>query len=146
MNALRLLVITAAAAFLALPAAAQQMKTVNGLVINIGIADAIQVEHVDAQHGVHTGGHGSGVQHIVVAIADQKSGARIADATVTIEVRDPKGVRQKKPAMAMVTAGFPDYSEVFDFGWSGKYVVRVVIQPKNGARPIEATFTVNHFI
>jgi hypothetical protein len=101
---------------------------------------------VDAQHGVHTGGHGSGVQHIVVAIADQKSGARIADATVTIEVRDPKGVRQKKPAMAMVTAGFPDYSEVFDFGWSGKYVVRVVIQPKNGARPIEATFTVNHFI
>jgi hypothetical protein len=24
----------------------------------------------------------------------------------------------------MVTAGFPDYSEVFDFGWSGKYVVR----------------------
>ena len=122
------------------------MKTVDGLAINIGIASAIQVEHVDAQHGVHTGGHGSGTQHIVVAIAEQKSGSRVADASVTIEVKDPKGSRQKKPAMAMVTAGFPDYSEVFDFGWSGKYVVRVVIQRKIGAKPVEATFTVNHVI
>ena len=146
MNALRFVVVTALAASLALPAGAQQMKTVDGLVINIGIVDAIHVEHVDAQHGVHTGGHGSGTQHIVVAIAEQKSGARVADAAVTIEVRDPKGVRQKKPATAMVTAGFPDYSEVFDFGWSGKYVVRVVIQRKNGARPVEARFTVNHVI
>jgi hypothetical protein len=146
MNALKLLGVAAAAAFLALPAAAQQMKTVNGLVINIGIADAIHAEHVDAQHGVHTGGHGSGTQHIVVAIAEQNGGARVADASVTIEVKDPKGVRQKKPAMAMVTAGFPDYSEVFNFGWSGKYVVRVVIQRKNGAKPVDATFTVNHFI
>ena len=145
MNTFRLLVIAAAAACLALPAAAQQ-KTVDGLVINIGIADAIHVEHVDAQHGVHTGGHGSGTQHIVVAIAEQKGGARVADAAVTIEVRNPKGARQKKPAMAMVTAGFPDYSEVFDFGWSGKYVVRVVVQRKNAARPVEATFTVNHVI
>jgi hypothetical protein len=146
MNAIRLVVVAALAASLALPATAQQMKTVDGLVINIGIADAIHVEHVDAQHGVHTGGHGSGTQHIVVAIADQKGGDRVADAAVTIEVKDPKGVRQKKLAMAMVTAGFPDYSEVFDFGWSGKYVVRVVIQRKNSTKPVEATFTINHFI
>ena len=146
MTALRLLALGALAACVALPAAAQQMKTVDGVVINIGIADALHVEHVDAQHGVHKGGHGSGTQHIVVALGEQKSGARIADAAVTIEVRNPKGVRQKKLAMAMVTAGFPDYSEVFDFGWSGKYVVRVLIQRKGAATPVEATFTVEHYI
>ena len=146
MNALRVLALAALAVFVALPAAAQQMKTVDGLVINIGIAGAIHVEHVDAQHGVHKGGHGSGVQHIVVAIAEHKTGARVADAAVTIEVKDPKGVRQKKPALAMVTAGFPDYSEVFDFGWSGKYTVRVLVQRKGTTRPVEAAFTVNHVI
>jgi hypothetical protein len=145
-NALRSLGLAALAAFVALPVAAQQMKIVDGLVINIGIADAIYVEHVDAQHGVHKGGHASGTQHIVVALAEQKSGARIADAVVNIEVKDPKGVRQKKPAMAMVTAGFPDYSEVFDFGWSGKYIVRVLIRRKGAARHVEATFAVSHSI
>jgi len=47
--------------------------------------------------------------------------------------------------MPMVTSGYPDYSEVFDFAWSGKYQLRVLIQRKS-ARPVEATFTVSHAI
>ena len=136
----------ALAAMLALPVCAQQMKTVGGLVINIGIVSAIDAEHVDAQHGAHKGGHGSGARHIVVSLAEQSGGARIGDAQVSIEVKNPRGVVQKKPLMPMVTAGFPDYSEVFDFGWSGKYVVRVLIQRPGAAKPVEAAFTVNHFI
>jgi hypothetical protein len=146
MNARKVLLAAGLATVLTGPVAAQQMKTVGGLVINIGIMNALQVEHVDEKHGVHTGGHGSGTQHIVVALADQKSGTRIADAAVTIEVTDPKGRRQSKSALAMQTAGFPDYSEVFDFGWSGKYAVRVLIRGKGAAKPVEATFTVNHFL
>lgn len=133
----------AAAALLSFAASAQQMKTVQGVVVNIGIVNAIEAEHTDAQHGVHKGGHGSGVDHIVVALAEEKGGVRIADAEVTIEVRDPKGVVQKKPAMAMVTAGFPDYSEVFQFGRSGKYVVDVLVKRKGAAKPVQARFTVN---
>jgi hypothetical protein len=136
----------ALAAMLALPVCAQQMKTVGGLVINIGIVSAIEAEHVDAQHGAHKGGHGSGARHIVVSLAEQKGGARVGDAQVSIEVKNPRGVVQKKPLMPMVTAGFPDYSEVFDFGWSGKYVVRVLIKRQDAAKPVEAAFTVNHFI
>ena len=135
-----------AAAAIALPAAAQQMKTVGGVVINIGIVSAIAAEHTDAQHGVHKGGHGSGVEHVVVALAEEKGGARIADAEVSIEVKNPKGAVQKKPLMAMVTSGFPDYSEVFEFGWSGKYTVRVMIRRKGAAGPVEARFTVNRVI
>jgi len=120
-------------------------KTVDGLVINIGIVNAIEAEHTDAQHGTHKGGHGSGSQHILISLAEEKSGTRVADAQVSIEVRNPKGVVQKKALMPMVTAGYPDYSEVFDFGWSGKYQLRVMILRK-GARPVEAAFSINHVI
>ncbi|MGH8223876.1 MAG: hypothetical protein ACREQZ_12980 [Woeseiaceae bacterium] len=136
----------ALAALLALPASAQQMKTVEGLVVNIGIVSAIEAEHADAQHGVHKGGHGSGIVHIVVSLAEQKGGARIADAQVTIEVKDPKGGVQKKSALGMVTAGYPDYSEVFQFGWSGKYGVRVLVKRKGAEKPVQARFTVNRVL
>jgi hypothetical protein len=131
------------AAALAIPAAAQQMKTVDGIVVNIGIMNAIAAEHADAQHGVHKGGHGPGKEHIVVALAEERGGARIADAEVAIEVKNPKGAVQKKPAVPMVTAGYPDYSEVFDFPSSGKYTVSVLIKRKGAAKPVEARFTVN---
>jgi hypothetical protein len=134
------------AALTALPAAAQQMKTVGGVVVNVGIVSAIAAEHADARHGVHKGGHGSGMEHVVVSLAEEKGGARIADADVTIEVKNPRGRFQKKPALAMVTAGFPDYSEVFEFGWSGSYVVRVLVKRKAPAKPLEAVFTVNRVI
>src|SRR4026209_2349688 len=111
MNIRRLVAAAIAAAAIAFPASAQQMKTVGGIVVNIGIVSAIDADHADAQHGVHKGGHGSGVEHIVVALAEEKGGKRIADAEVSIEVKNPKGVLQKKPLMAMVTAGYPDYSE-----------------------------------
>ena len=137
---------TAAAALLSFSAAAQQMKTVQGVVINIGIVAALDAEHTDAQHGVHKGGHGSGMEHIVVALAEEKGGARISDAEVTIEVRDPKGVVQKKPAMAMITAGFPDYSEVFAFGWSGDYRVTVLFKRKDAPKPVQARFTVKRVL
>ena len=133
-------------ALVALPVSAQTQKTLNGLVVNIGIMSSIDAEHTDAQHGVHKGGHGSGTQHILVSLAEEKGGARVGDAQVSIEVKNPKGVVQKKALMPMVTAGYPDYSEVFDFAWSGKYQLRVLIQRKAGTKPTEATFTVNYFI
>lgn len=132
-----------AAAAAAFPVSAQQMKTVGGVVVNIGIVNAIMAEHADAQHGVHKGGHGAGVEHIVVALADEKGGSRIADAEVTVVVKNPKGALEKKPLLPMTTAGYPDYSEVFDFGWSGKYTVSVLVKRKGAAKPVEAQFTVN---
>ena len=146
MNIRRLVAAVVAAAAIVFPASAQQMKTVGGIVVNIGIVSAIDADHADAQHGVHKGGHGSGVEHIVVALAEEKGGKRIADAEVSIEVKNPKGVLQKKPLMSMVTAGYPDYSEVFDFGWSGKYTVRVMIKRKGAPKPVEASFVVNRVI
>jgi hypothetical protein len=86
------------------------------------------------------------MEHVVISLAEEKGGARIADAEVAVEVKNPNGVVQKKPLMAMVTAGFPDYSEVFDFGWTGKYAVRVSIKRKGAARAVVTSFTVNRAI
>lgn len=145
MKAATILSAILAAALVAVPASAQQMKTVDGVVINLGILNAIAAEHSDAQHGVHKGGHGSGMEHVLVSLAE-KGGARIGDAEVTIEVRNPKGAVQKKQAAAMITAGFPDFSEVFEFGWSGTYVVTVLVRRKGAAKPVQARFTVNRVI
>ena len=146
MNAIGILSAILATALASLPAAAQQMKTVQGVVVNLGIINAIAAEHADAQHGVHKGGHGGGMEHILVSLAEENGGMRIGDAQVTIEVRNPKGAVQKKPAMAMITAGFPDYSEVFEFGWSGSYLVTVLVKRKGSAKPVRARFTVNRLI
>jgi len=41
-------------------------------------------------------------------------------------------------------AGQPDYSEIFEFGWSGSYDVRVSVVPNPGAKPVNTRFTVHH--
>ena len=146
MNLPSILAAAALAAAAAFPVCAQQMKTAGGMVINIGIVAAIAAEHVDAQHGLHKGGHGGGMEHIVVALAEEKGGARIANAEVSIQLKNPKGKLQAKPLMALTTAGYPDYSEVFAFDWSGKYTVRVLIMRKGAARPVEASFTFNRVL
>ena len=145
MNVLGILSAILAAALASLPAAAQQ-KTVDGVVVNLGIISAISAEHSDAQHGVHKGGHGGGMEHVLVSLADEKGGSRIGDAEVSIEVRNPKGAVQRKSAMAMTTAGFPDYSEVFEFGWSGKYLITVLVKRKGAAKPVRARFAINRVI
>ena len=135
-----------AAATFATPGLAQRSKTVEGLAIHMGITNAIAAEHADARHGVHTVAHDKGMEHIVISLAEAKSGKRIGDAKVTLEVVDPKGRVQKKDLLPMSGAGIPDYSEVFHFGWSGRYELRVTVTPEGKARPVKASFIVNHFI
>lgn len=134
------------AALVVAPASAQQAKKVGDVVVSFGLVAALAAEHVDAQHGIHKGAHQSGVEHLVVSLAQAKTGARIADAGVVVEVRDPKGKVQRKALMAMITAGVPDYSEVFDFGRSGKYSIRITILQKGAAKRLNASFAVQRVI
>ena len=128
------------------PAWAQQAKTVADVTIRFGIVTALDAEHVDAQHGVHKGGHGSGMEHLVVSLADLATGSHIAGAKVVVEVSDPQGKVQSKSLRGMITSGFPDYSEVFNFGWSGRYTIRMTILRQGAATPLKASFTHNHVI
>lgn len=140
MTALALLTIALACA----PVAAQQHKSVAGLVINLGIVPAEVALKADGHRDMHPANPPPGSQHLLITIDEEKTGKRIGDAEVVIEVTDPKGHVEKKPLLHTQALGFPDYSELFRFGWEGEYVVRVIIAPRPGAKPIDARFTVHH--
>ncbi|HEY3076813.1 MAG TPA: hypothetical protein VGJ74_16710 [Burkholderiales bacterium] len=134
----------ALAALLALPASAQQMKTVDGLVINFGLMSAEKAIHAEGHRDAHPDKFPSGSQHILVTLADEKTGRRIGDAQVEVDLIDPKGKASKKSLLHTSAAGMPDYSELFVFGWSGTYQVRVSVTQGNGAKPVKTSFTVHH--
>jgi len=110
------------AALLATGAAwAQREKTVNGMVINLGIISAEQA-----------------------VIDDAKTHRRIADATVVVAVRSPGGAVEEKPLLHTQAAGLADYSELFVFGSSGTYRLRVKVTPAHSPKSTETVFTVHH--
>ena len=127
-------------------ASAQQSKTVSGMVINLGIMSAEQALRADGHRDAHPAHPPSGSQHLLITVDDQKTGKRISDAEVAIEVTDPHRHVEKKPLLHTQGGGLPDYSELFVFGWSGEYSIRVIITPRAGAKPIETTFTVHHTV
>jgi hypothetical protein len=141
----RLCLLAAAAAWvLAWPANAQQAKTVGGLVVNLGIMSAEQALRADGHRDAHPLHPPSGSQHLLITLDDEKTGKRVGDAEVVIEVTDPRGRVEKKPLLHTQGGGLPDYSELFVFSWSGDYAIRVLITPKAAAKPVEVRFTVNH--
>ena len=138
------------ASFLALalawtPAAAQQ-KTVAGLIVSLGIVPAAVALRADGHRDAHPTNPPSGSQHLLITLDEEKTGKRIGDAEVAIEVTDPHGRVVKKPLLHTQAGGLADYSELFVFGWSGEYSIRVIITPRPGAKPIETRFTVTHAV
>lgn len=128
------------------PAAAQQSRMVDGFVVNFGIMSAELALRAEGHRDAHPAHPPPGSQHLLITLDDEKTGKRIGDAEVVIEVTDPHHRVVKKPLLHTQAGGLPDYSELFEFGWSGEYSIRVIITPRPGAKPIEARFTVNHKI
>jgi hypothetical protein len=127
------------------PVAAQQSKTVGGLIINFGLMPAEIALRADGHRDAHPLHPPGGSQHFLITLDDEKSGARIGDAEVAVEVTDPHGRVDKKALLHTQSGGCPDYSELFVFGWSGEYSIRVTIT-RPAAKPIETRFKVNHTI
>ena len=144
MNTRKWFAAAALAAMVATPALAQQAKTVGGLAINLGLMSAEQAVHAEGHRDAHPDKFPSGSEHVLITLADEKTGRRIGDALVVVELVDPKGGVAVKPLLRTSAAGMPDYSELFVFGWSGKYRVRVSVTPANGAKPVKTTFTIDH--
>jgi len=134
------------AAAVALPAFAQQETKVEGLVIEFGVMPAEKAVHALGHAQAHPEKFPSGSQHLLITVAEQKSGRRLGDADVVVEVVDPKGKIARKALLHTGAAGMPDYSELFIFGWSGEYSVRVNVTPWAGAKPVKTSFTVHHQI
>lgn len=140
--------LVAAFATLALAATASygQEKSVGGLVINLGLMTAAKAMQVDGHRDAHEHAftNSSGAEHVLVTIEDAKTRQRIGDARVVVHVKDPHGMVESRPLLRTQSAGLPDYSEIFQFGTTGKYEIRVVVTPVPGAKPVEARFTADH--
>ena len=115
------------------------------MTINLGVMSAAAALRADGHRDAHPTNPPSGSQHLLITLDDEKSRARIADAEVSVEVTDPRGHVETKPMLHTQAGGLPDYSELFVFGWSGEYKVRVIIK-RPGAAPIETRFTVHHAV
>jgi len=126
------------------PVAAQQSRSMAGVVINLGIVPAGVALQADGHRDMHPANPPSGSQHLLITIDEEKTRKRIGDAEVVIEVTDPRGHVEKKPLLHTQAGGMPDYSELFRFGWEGEYSIHVIIAPKPGAKPIDTRFTVHH--
>lgn len=132
--------------YMATSAHAEHQKTVSGIVVNIGVVPAQQARGFPGEAAAHGNRQSSGTQHLVVSLSDAKTGAHVADAQVSVQIKDPKGNVEKKTLLRGNTGGMADYSETFRFGYSGKYAIRVVVALKGRKKPLNANFTWTHAI
>jgi hypothetical protein len=128
------------------PAWAQQQKTVDGLIINLGLMSAEKAVHAEGHRDAHPSSFPSGSEHILITVVEAKTHKRIADATVVVAVRSPSGMMEEKPLLHTQAAGLADYSELFAFGSPGRYSLRVKVTPSHGPKSAETVFTVNYEI
>ena len=134
------------AALSSMHAAAQYAKTIDGLVVNLGIVPAEVALRADGHRDAHPPNPPAGSQHLLVTLDEEKTHRRLYDPELAVEVTDPRGGIEKKPLLHTQGGGLPDYSELFKFSWPGTYSIRVIISPKTGGKPVEAKFTVHHSI
>ncbi len=113
-------------------AGAQQVRTIGGIVVNFGIVPAAVALRADGHRDAHPTNPPGGSQHLLITLDEEKSGKRIGDADMVIEVSDPRGHLEKKPLLPAQGGGLPDYGELFTFGWSGEYAIRVIITARPG--------------
>lgn len=116
---------------------AEHQKTVDGIIVNVGVIPAGKALDFPGETPTHDNRLPRGAQHLVVSLSD---------AQVTVEVKDPRGNVERKVLVSASASGVPDYSGIFNFGYSGKYAIRVVAVLKGSKRQLKANFTWTHVI
>ena len=148
MGALRLAA-ALVAAFVAAPLGAQVPgeKTVDGIVVRIGIASAGQVAKHAAAHGedrMHGGPRRGENDHVVVSLADGTSGERIAHAGVSVEVHRAGVAQRRRDLEFMPGPGVPSYGGWFDLGGAGPYRLKVEVALPGSRRKSTVEFDLDN--
>ncbi len=126
--------------------AAGDQRTVDGYAIYLGVvAAAIVQRHHPPEHQEHRmhGGvpPGCGQRHVMVAVFDAATGARIDDAVVTATVGEAGLAPVRRRLEPMAIAGAISYGNYFTLSPPGRYRIEVHIVRPNALRPTVATFT-----
>lgn len=134
----------AAVAFAAGAACAQVPggKTVDGVMFNVGIVPVEQVLALPAnapERDMHAHPYRHGTEHLVVALADARSGAAISRASVTATV-SRLGMEEERRTLERMDFGGPaSWGDYFDMRDPGPYRIHVVASLP-GRAPVAADF------
>jgi hypothetical protein len=121
-------------------------KTAGGLAVYLGVLPAAmvrghQTHPEERMHGgIPSGPH---AYHVVAAVFNAATGARVEDAKVEARVT-PRGLGGETQALEpMQIAGTVTYGNYFTMGGSDPYRVELRITPSGGS-PVEVEFTYRH--
>ena len=123
-------------------------KSADGLAVYIGVIPAEMVKgHPSGQteQTMH-GGAPKGVHeyHVVAAIFDASSGARVADAAVTAQISGLGLSGTKKKLDSMKIANTISYGGFFDLPGHDRYTIRLTIERPGQSKPVIFDFKYDH--
>lgn len=131
----------------AIAASAEDSKAVNGLRFYLGILPSEMVLGHPREHdeGAMHGGVAAqrGQYHIVVALFDARTGARVSDARVTVRVTPPGMAGEEKALQPMQIGETPSYGNYFAMPGKGRYRIVVRAERPNSTGYTEAVFERN---
>ncbi len=123
-------------------AASPTSRVVDGVAIYLGVIPAAIARGHPGEHEesrMH-GGAVPGDTHVMIALFDDKSGARIAQARVSAVVSGPKRYREEKQLEPMLVASAPSYGNYFAPYEPGSYRIALSVRLPGAARDIRAKF------
>ena len=118
------------------------MRTAGGLGVYLGVMPAELVKGQPVMHGgVPAGRH---EDHVVVAIFDAASGARVSDATVTARVSGLGLSGSEKTLEPMNIADTVTYGGFFNLPGADLYTIRVTVRRTPSQQPVVLDFRYDH--
>ena len=132
----------------AMAADTDQSKTAGGLTVYLGVVPVEIVKGPAASANTERPMHGRIPRgpheyHVVAAVFDAASGARVSDAVVTAEVSGLGLSGSKKKLEPMQIAGTTTYGGFFDLPGFDFYAVRLTVE-RGEARPAVLQFKYDH--
>ena len=129
-------------------AAGQDYKTDGGLTVYVGIVPAEMVKGPpphSAEQPMHGGAPRHGHQyHVVAAVFDAATNARVSDATVTAQVSGLGLSGTSKTLEPMQIANTTTYGGFFDLPGADIYTIRLTIRRPGSQRPVVLDFKYDH--
>jgi hypothetical protein len=128
--------------------AADGVATAGGLTAYLGVMPAEIVKGHPSSHpegAMHDGApRGAHEYHVVIAIFDAVSGARISDAAVTAKVSGLALSGPEKALEPMAIANTLTYGGFFELAGADFYTVRVTIKRPGSQAPVVLEFRYGH--
>jgi hypothetical protein len=128
-----------------------QSVTRSGLTVHFGMVPAEKAQSVERGASAPaelTSAPGRSSYHLVVALFDKSTGARIDDAAVTAKVTSPghkaRTRTQVKPLQELRVNDTVTYGNYFDMPWQGRYRIDLSVKRKDSAEPTSIRLTYDH--